>query len=271
MTNQNVVDKATEIKVLFASGEEVVGEYLGGDRFIDIAVVRVPKSYVISVAKIGSTEKAQIGDSVIAIGTPVGEEYFNSVTGGYISGLNRKVTVSVDAQNDWIQDVLQIDASINPGNSGGALLNINGEVIGVTSLKLVKDSVEGMGFAIKIEDAMKHIESLETGKKIERPYLGILHVNVGNDEILKEYNVSIDDSITEGIVILNVEDDSSAKEAGLEPGDVIIKIDDTPVTTSAYLKYFLYKYNIGDTIEITFIRGTKEMTTKIELTRILDK
>ncbi len=271
MTNQHVVDNSTKLSVLFTSGEDIEGEYLGGDKYIDIAVIRVPKKYVIATAKIGSTEDLSIGDSVIAIGTPVGEEYYNSVTAGHISGLNRKVTVDVDSQKDWIQDVIQIDASINPGNSGGALVNINGEVIGVTSLKLINNSVEGMGFAIKIEDAMKHIESLENGKKIDRPYLGILHINVGNDSVLKEYGVTIDSSITEGIVILQVEDDSSAKEAGLKPGDVIIKIDDTSVTTSAYLKYFLYKYNIGDTITITYIRGTKEETTEIKLINKLDK
>ena len=271
MTNEHVAEGATKLSILFTSGEETEGEYLGGDKYIDIAVIKVPKKYVISVAQIGSTEDLSIGDTVIAIGTPVGEEYYNSVTGGYISGLNRKVTVSVDSQNDWIQDVLQIDASINPGNSGGALVNVNGEIIGVTSLKLIDSKVEGMGFAIKIEDAMKHIDTLEKGEKIERPYLGITHVNVGNTQILRQYNVSIDDSIEEGIVVLSVEEDSSAEEAGLSPGDVITKIDGIKVNNSAYLKYLLYKYNIGETIELTYIRGKKEQTTKIELTRVLDR
>ena len=271
MTNQHVVDEAKKVTVKFTSGEEVEAEILGGDKFIDIAALRVPKKYVISVAKIGSTEELSVGDTIIAIGTPVGEEYYNTVSGGYVSGLDRKVTVSVDAQNDWIQDVLQVDAAINPGNSGGPLFNVNGEVIGVTSLKLINNSVEGMGFAIKIEDAVQHLDKIEKGERIDRPYLGITHVNATNTSIIEEYKVKIDSSIDEGIVILQVEEGSSAEEAGLQPGDVIIKIDDTKVATSAYLKYVLYKYNIGDTIEITFIRGKEEKTTKIELTRILEK
>ncbi len=270
MTNQHVVDGAAKITVKFASDEEVEGTVLGGDKYIDIAVVRVPVKYVISIAKIGSTEDLQIGETVVAIGTPVGEEYYNTVTGGYISGLNRKVTVSVDSQNDWVQDVLQIDASINPGNSGGVLLNVNGEVIGVTSLKLVNDSIEGMGFAIKIEDAMKHIDSMEKGKKIERPLLGITNINVTETAYLKRYGITLDDSIEEGIVVLEVEKDSICDEAGIKKGDVIVKLDGDKVTNTAYLKYLLYQHNIGDTIKLTYIRGTQEKVVQLTLSQAAD-
>ena len=265
MTNQHVIDGAEKISVVFTSGEEITGEILGGDKYIDIAVLRVPKSNIISVAKMGSTEELSIGDTILTIGTPVGEEYYNTVTGGHISGLNRKVTVSVVSENDWVQDVLQIDAPINPGNSGGALVNINGEVIGVTSLKLINSSVEGMGFAIKIEDAFKHIENLENGKKIERPLLGITHVNATENSVLKQYGIKLDSSIEDGIAVISVVENSSAEKGGLKKGDVIVKLDDDKVTNSAYLKYLLYKHTVGDTIKLTYIRGTDTEVTEVTL------
>lgn len=267
MTNQHVVDGTNKLIIKFASGEEVEGTLLGGDKYIDIAVIRVPVDKIISVAKIGSTEELKLGETVFAIGTPVAEEYFNSVTGGYISGLNRQVPVSVESNSDWIQDVIQIDASINPGNSGGPLLNFNGEVIGITSLKLINSSIEGMGFAIKIEDAMKHIDSLEKGEKIVRPFIGINYVNATDTYSLRRYGISIDSSITEGIVIINTIENTGAQAAGLQKGDVIVKLGDDKVSSVAHLKYLLYKHDAGETIKITYIRGKETKTTEVTLTK----
>lgn len=266
MTNQHVVDDAKKVTAVFTNGKEVNAEVLGGDKYIDIAVMKVPVNDVISVAKIGKSDDVKLGDTVVAIGTPVGETYYNTVTGGYISGLDRKVTVSVEAANDWVQDVVQIDASINPGNSGGTLVNFNGEVIGVTSLKLVDSNIEGMGFAIKIDDAMKHVDTLEKGEKIERPLLGISHTGVTEKALISKYGITLDESITEGIVILSVEEGSSADKAGLKSGDVVIKLDDDKVTNTAYLKYLLYKHNIGDKIKLTYIRGRSEKVAEVTLT-----
>ena len=270
MTNQHVVDGAEEIEIGFTSGTVVKGEILGGDNYLDIAVVRVPAAAVISVAKLGSTEDLTLGETVFTVGTPVGEEYFNSVTGGYISGLNRKVTVSVQSTSDWVQEVIQIDAAINPGNSGGPLVNFNGEVIGVTSLKLVNSSIEGMGFAIKIEDAIKHIETLEKGKKIERPLLGITHVNVTDTYNLRQYGISLSSKIKSGIVIVSVVEGSGADKAGLQKGDVIVKVNDSNVSNTAYLKYLLYKYSAGDNIKIGYIRDNETKTTEVTLTENTD-
>ena len=266
MTNQHVVDDSTDVKILLTSGKEVEGKILGGDEYLDIAVIRIPVEYVISVAQIGSTEELKLGEQIFAIGTPVGEEYFNTVTSGYVSGLDRKLTVSVNSTNDWVQEVIQIDASINPGNSGGPLVNFNGEVIGINSMKLVDSSIEGMGFSIKIEDAMKHIDTLEKGKSIARPLLGITHCNVTDTYTLKRYGITIDSSIEEGIVVISVEDGSGADKAGLKKGDVIVKLNDDEVSNMAFLKYLLYKYNAGDTIKLTYIRNGKTKTTNVTLT-----
>ena len=270
MTNQHVVEDATKVEVKFTSGVTVEGELLGGDDYLDIAVIRVPVENVISVAKMGSTEKLALGETVFTVGTPVGEEYFNSITGGYISGLDRKVTVSVLSTSDWIQDVIQIDAAINPGNSGGPLVNFNGEVIGVTSLKLVDSSIEGMGFAIKIEDALKHIEDLEKDNKIQRPLLGITNTNVTDTATLRQYGISLSSKIKSGIAIIAVVEGSGADLAGLKKGDVITKINDDEVNDVAYLKYMLYKYSVGDTIKITYIRDNKTKTTEVTLTENTD-
>ncbi len=271
LTNQHVVDKSTSLSIVNASNEEIDAEYLGGDKYLDVAVLRISKDKVISIAKIGSSEEVEIGDTVVAIGTPVDEEYYNTVTGGYVSGLDRKVTVSVDSKNDWVQDVIQIDASINPGNSGGALVNVNGEVIGITSLKFVNNSIEGMGFAIKIDDVMKHIDELEKGKEIERPFLGISYANVTDTLVLSRYQIELDSSITDGIVVVDTTKGSAADAAGLKAGDVIIKIDNDRVKNVAHLKYLLYKHKAGDEIKITYIRGTKEKTAELTLTERIEE
>ena len=266
MTNYHVVDGATSVKIRTTSEEEFEGKVLGGDEYIDIAVIRIPADKVIAVAKIGSTEKLRPGEQIFAIGTPVGEEYFNTVTSGYISGLNRKITVSVKTNNDWVQEVVQMDASINPGNSGGPLINYNGEVIGVNSMKLVDSSIEGMGFSIKIEDAMKHVATFEEEKNVERPYLGITHTNASDYYTLARYGIKLDDSIESGIVVLSVDEKSAAGRAGLTKGDVIVKLNDDEVTDLAYLKYLLYKYNAGDKVKITYVRGKNTNTVEATLT-----
>ena len=267
MTNYHVVSKNNSLKVLCSNNKKVDAVLLGGDEYLDIAIIRVPVSSVISVAQIGKTKSLKAGDAVFAIGTPVGKEYFNSVTSGIISGLDRMVTVSINSNNDWIMKVIQVDASINPGNSGGALLNGNGEVIGVSSMKLVNSSIEGMGFAIKIEDAMAHVAALESGKKIERPFLGINFANVTDKYSLYRQGITIDEKISEGVVVISVIDNTGAAKAGFKKGDVITKIDGEAISSNAYLKYVLYKHNVGDKVKVTYIRDGKEKTASVELSK----
>ena len=266
LTNQHVIENATSLSIVSVSEEEVEATLLGSDKYLDVAVLRIPKNKVIAKAKIGSSEDVELGDTVVAIGTPVSEDYYNTVTGGYISGLNRKVTVTVETKYDWVQDVIQIDAPINPGNSGGALVNING----ITSMKFVNSSIEGMGFAIKIDDVMKHIDELEQGKEIERPYIGITYANVTDYTALSRYQVTIDSSIESGIVVVDITKGSAAEKAGLEPGDVIIKMDKESVKNVAHLKYLLYKHVPGDKVELTLIRGKTEKTAELTLTEKIE-
>ena len=266
ITNYHVIENGTGVKILLSSGVEVEGEVLGGDKFMDIAVIRIDSNNVLSVASIGSSASLKLGSLVFVMGTPVSKRYFNSITGGYISGLNRKVTVSVESTDDWVQEVIQVDAAINPGNSGGGLFDVNGDLIGISSMKLVDSQIEGMGFAIKIEDALKHVDVFEKGEAIQRPYLGITYLNVTEKNALSYYGFEIDSSITEGVVVAKVEDNSVAKKAGLQKGDIIIKLNEDTASSSAFLRYLLYKYNVGDDIKVTYLRDGKEYTTNVKLT-----
>lgn len=268
LTNYHVVEDADSVKITMADNTEVDASVLGGDEYLDLAVLRIDKSAVSMVANIGTSEDMKLGDTIFTVGTPMGEEYQGTVTSGILSGKDRMVSVSVTnttTGNDWVMRVLQFDASINPGNSGGPLLNANGEVIGICSLKLVDDDIEGMGFAIPIEYAMNHIESLEKGEEISWPVLGVSMINASDTAGLYRNQINIDRNITEGVVVVQAERGSGAYDAGLTTGDVITKIDGKEVKDSAYLRYELYQHQAGDTIKITYIRDGKENTADVKL------
>lgn len=274
-TNHHVVDGAKSIKIVLSNETEVTGELVGSDEYADVAVVKIPKDKVIAVAEIGKSEDVLVGDTIFAIGTPVSLEYSFTVTRGILSGKNRMVEMSSSSKksyygqsgDSWYMNLLQIDASINSGNSGGPLANSNGEVIGITNSKLSSStlsgaSIENMGFAIPIEDALSVAEYLENNGKVTRPVLGVTMTSVEG----AEYNgVKISDSITSGAVITDVSSGSTADAAKLKKGDVIIKLDDYKIKDYKYLKYYLYRYRVGDKVKITYIRDGKEKTIEVTL------
>lgn len=264
LTNNHVVEDASEVTVTLSNGEEVQAEVLGTDSYMDIAVVRIDEDQVLQVAEIGDSTEAKLGDTVFTVGTPVSTEYAGTVTKGIISGENREITIT-DNGTSYMMEAIQIDASINPGNSGGPLVNINGEVIGINSVKLVESSIEGMGFAIPIEVAMSQIDKLENGEAIARPVIGVTLYDLDSLPLIGS-NIDIDDSVKSGVVVDSVERGSDAEAAGLQKDDVITKIDDVTVKGSAHLKYILYKHNIGDTVKLTIIRDGKEKKLTLKLT-----
>ncbi len=269
MTNHHVVEKGDKWSLYFSDDKEIDAELLGSDKYLDLAVLRVEKKYVKLVAKIGRSNQSRLGDTVFSIGSPLGYNYRGTVTNGIISGLNRFVEVSITGGvDDWVMEVIQTNTAVNPGNSGGPLVNANGEVIGVVSLKLVENAVEGMGFAIPIEDAMGHIDVLENGKSIDRPLLGISMMNLDQSVALKnDYQIEIDTEIEDGVVVVEISKGTGASKSNLKKGDVITKIGDEKVNNLAYLKYYLYKYNIGDNVELTYYRDGVYKTTTITLTK----
>ena len=275
-TNHHVVEGAKYIKIVLADESEVAGELVGSDEYADVAVVKIPADKVISVAEIGKSKDVLVGDTIFAIGTPVSLEYSFTVTRGILSGKNRMVEMTSSSKgssifqtsgDSWYMNLLQIDASINSGNSGGPLANSNGQVIGITNSKLSSStmsgtSIENIGFAIPIEDALAVAEYLESNGKVTRPVLGVTMTSVEG----AEYNgISISDKITSGAVVTDVSSGSAADDAKLKKGDVITKLDDYNIKDYKYLKYYLYRYRVGDKVKITYIRGDKEKTVEVTL------
>ena len=267
LTNHHVIDGASKVTLIRSDDKEIDGNVLGSDVYLDLAVVRINKDEVIDKSVISTSENSKIGDTVFTIGSPLGYEYRGTVTDGILSGKDRMVSVSISGNTtDYVMKVLQTNAAVNPGNSGGPLLNSKGEVIGIISLKLVQNEVENMGFAIPIEYAMSHIDKLEQGKAIVRPMIGISMVNATDTYTLYRNEIMLDKSITDGVVVVEISKDSGASKSDLQKGDVIVKLNDEKIIDVAYLRYELYKYDVGDTINVTYLRNGKERTTKIKLT-----
>ena len=264
MTNNHVVDGASEIKVVLSNDEEVSAKVLGTDSYIDVAVVQIDAKDVTGVAEIGDSTKSKVGDTIFTVGTPVSLEYSGTVTKGIISYVNREMTVSNNGAR-YMMEAIQIDASINPGNSGGPLVNVSGQVIGVNSIKLVESSIEGMGFAIPIEVAMSQVEKLEKGVAIERPVMGVSTYDVEAALAYGRDDLKLGDA-KEGVIVTSVQDGSDAKNAGIEVNDIITKMDGTKVESSVHLKFLLYKHNIGDSIKLTVLRDGKEKELTVKLT-----
>ncbi|MFS1125520.1 S1C family serine protease, partial [Enterococcus faecalis] len=242
--------------------------------YSDLAVLKINSDKVETVASFGDSSALKVGEPAIVIGSPLGSEYANSVTSGIISSLNRQVT-STNESNETVNiNAIQTDAAINPGNSGGPLVNIEGQVIGINSSKIASTSestsnvsVEGMGFAIPSNDVVNIINQLEKDGKVTRPALGITMVDLSavstqqQEQILK-----IPSSVTNGVIVTNVQTATPAEKAGLKQYDVITKIDDKEVSSGVELQSALYKKKVGDSVKITYYEGSKEKTTTVELT-----
>ena len=278
LTNNHVIDSADQVYVKFTNETVVEAKIVGSDVYSDIAVLSVDEDYIISVAEIGSSEDARLGDTVFAIGAPIGSAYSWSVTRGIVSGKDRLVEVELTSGNTktpMIVNTLQTDAAINSGNSGGPLANANGEVIGITSIKLAgstttSSTIEGMGFAIPIETAVEYAEQLVSGNEVTRPYLGIYMLNVTDVytsfQYRNYYDIVSEADVTTGVIVTDFENNSPAKEAGLEVGDIIIKVDGNDTPSAAYVRYYLYKHSVGEEMTLTIIRDGKERDIKVMLT-----
>lgn len=254
LTNYHVVEGSKKIMVTFTNDNKIEASLVGVDEYSDIAVLKVDKSNIISIAEIGDADSLRVGDTTFTVGAPLDSNVYSwTVTRGILSGKNRLVEVSID-NNNSVMEVLQTDAAINSGNSGGPLCNSNGQVIGITNMKIASSSIEGMGFAIPIESALKTASLIIEGKSISRPYLGV-SIYESNSNFLNN----------SGIYVEYVESGSSAEKAGLKKGDKIVKIGDKKVTSVSMFRYQLYKYDIGDKVNITIEREGKEKEIYVTL------
>ena len=269
VTNTHVINGAKKVDILLADGNKVPGEVVGSDVYSDIAVVRISADKAKAVAEFGDSNQLTVGETAIAIGSPLGTDYANSVTQGIISSQGRNVNLKADNGQNISTRALQTDAAINPGNSGGPLINIQGQIIGITSSKISNNgqtSVEGMGFAIPANDVVNIIKQLEEKGKVVRPALGIQMMDLSNLSTSDLSQLKLPEKISGGVLVRSTLENMPASDK-LQRYDVITKIDDTDIESTADLQSALYSHQINDTIKVTFYRDGKQQTTSIKLTK----
>ena len=267
VTNTHVISGAKKVDIRLADGTKVPGEIVGSDTYSDIAVGKIAADKVTTVAEFGDSDQLTVGETAIAIGSPLGSEYANTVTQGIVSSLNRNVSLKSEDGQAISTKAIQTDTAINPGNSGGPLINIQGQVIGITSSKIATNggtSVEGLGFAIPSNDAINIINQLEKNGKVIRPALGIQMVNLSNLSSTDLQRLNVPSSVTAGVVVRSVQTSMPAN-GHLQQYDVITKVDDKAISSATELQSALYSHSIGDSMTITYYRNGKEETTTIKL------
>jgi len=265
VTNHHVIDAASSLEVVLSDGKRLEAELVGSDALTDLAVLTVDAKDVAGVAEFGNSDALREGEAAIAIGHPFGLGYSPTFTLGIISSLHRVIPISLamDGTVDWEMELLQTDAAINHGNSGGALVNQEGKVIGINSMKVAQPGVEGLGFAIPSNLAAPIIAELETHGKVRRPYLGVATVDLAQYRVDDEEEdvVELPEGVEEGIIVLEAY--GPASEAGLRTNDVIVALDGRPIASTLELRKYLYEHKkIGDPIRVDYYReGNKDTVT----------
>lgn len=270
VTNFHVIDGASGIEVTLSDGSKIEATLVGSDIWTDLAVLEMDGSKVQTIAEFGDSEVLRQGETVIAIGNPLGLDFSGSVTTGVVSGTDRAVPVDIDGdgQEDWQAEVLQTDAAINPGNSGGALINLAGQLIGINSMKIATSAVEGIGFAIPINSALPVIQSIEENGEMIRPAMGITLLDlVQVPQMYRQETLNLPDDVTAGVVVNSVVEESAAAKAGMEQYDVIVEMDGEPIADIIELRQHLYnEKEIGDTMAVKAYRGGELMEFELVLT-----
>lgn len=271
VTNHHVIEGADQIEVILADDTRLIAELKGSDLYTDLAVLEVDGTDIDVIIDLGNSELTKVGEPVIAIGNPLGLGLSGSVTQGIISGTQRSIPqdLSGDGLADWQADVIQTDAAINPGNSGGALINMSGQLIGINSMKINQAAVEGIGFAIPINEALPVMEELETIGYITRAFLGVeAYSLVDVPKVEWQQSLLLPDEVTGGIYIQSVEPFTPADYAGLQTYDVIVELDGEPVHTIVDLRKFLYQQKEpGDEMVIDYYRSGEAQQVIVELTK----
>ncbi|MEK4797576.1 trypsin-like peptidase domain-containing protein [Thermoactinomyces sp. FSL K6-2592] len=264
VTNNHVIEGGSSFKVNISSEDgdhhEVDAKLLGSDQYTDLAVLEIDDKYVTKVAEFGNSDSLKAGEPAIAIGNPLG--LGRSITVGVISSPKRTIEVS----SNMATDVIQTDAAINPGNSGGALVNVAGQVIGINTLKISDQGVEGLGFAIPVNEARPVIESLVKDGKVQRPYLGLSLIDLSNLPVYVLEELRLPGSVREGVAVAEVVPSSPADQAGLQPRDVIVALDGQEISSSSELRKYLYtKKEIHQKVNVTYYRHGEKQTASIAL------
>ncbi|QAV25545.1 serine protease [Neobacillus thermocopriae] len=271
VTNHHVVEGASRVEVSLSDGTKVPARLLGSDIWTDLAVLEIDAKHVTNIAEFGNSDVVKVGEPVIAVGNPLGLQFAGSVTQGIISGVNRTIPIDIDQDGipDWHAEVLQTDAAINPGNSGGALVNIEGQVIGINSMKIAQEAVEGIGLSIPINYAKPIIADLEKFGQVRRPYMGVELRSLSDIPAYHwQQTLHLPANVKEGVAILQVVPGSPAAQAGLREFDVIVALDDEKIADVVELRKHLYnRKQIGDTMKVTFYRDGKKQTVTLKLAK----
>ncbi len=267
ITNHHVIDSAQSIEVIFSNNESVKASLVGSDQYGDIAVLKMTVDFDVVAFDIGDSDLLEAGETVLAVGSPLGIEYAGTVTEGIVSAQKRTVSVDLndDGKEDWDMNLIQTDAAINPGNSGGALVNAKGELVGITSMKFASDTVEGMGFALPINDAVKLVEEIISTGKVNRPSLGISGVALDEYSSYELYMYRIQTNLNKGIYVVDVKSGSAASKAGIQTGDVITKFDGEEVSSYKDFLTKLYNKKSGDKIQLTINRNGSTSQVNVTL------
>lgn len=270
VTNYHVIDGADQIEVILSNGKRVEATLRGSDLFMDLAVLEIDGQSVEHVVTIGNSNQVKVGEPAIAIGNPLGLDLSGSVTQGIISGKQRAIPQDFngDGRADWQAEVIQTDAAINPGNSGGALINMEGQLIGINSMKIAESAVEGIGFAIPIDAAIPVIEELEKHGKMSRAFLGVEAYSLEDiAQVEWSQSLHLPSNVTSGIYLQSVEPMSPASEAGLAAYDVITALDGEPIANIVDLRKHLYQAKKpGEKMIVTYYRDGSKQDVTVTLT-----
>lgn len=256
VTNHHVIDSAREIIVSLSDGNTVNGTLVGSDEMTDIAVVKVDAKDL-PAAKFANSDEILVGEPVVAIGNPMGLEFQGTITTGVVSALNR--TIDIDYADRKL-NLIQTDAAISPGNSGGALVNYDSEVIGINSAKMAQQGVEGIAFAIPSNIVQNVVKEIMEKGYVSRPYLG---VTIFDPQTAARYGYQL--TIEKGVYVFQVALNSPAGQAGLQRGDIILKIDNKEVNSVADIRTDIAGRKIGDKVILLLDRDGTEMATQVTL------
>ncbi|RIP35730.1 serine protease [Staphylococcus gallinarum] len=246
LTNAHVVGDKKEQKITYGNDKYTIGKVIGKDAFSDIAVVKakVKGNQDVKAMKLGDSSTLVLGEPIIVVGNPLGNDFKGSVSDGIISGLNRHVPVDInkDNQYDVLMSAFQMDAPVNPGNSGGAVIDRNGKLVGIASLKIDMDNVEGMAFAIPVNDAQSIAKQLEAKGKVEYPNTGIKIVNVTDLDDSARSTINLPNDVNKGIVVADIKKDSLSDKSDLQKNDVIVELDGKDVEDNLRYRQIIFAH-----------------------------
>ncbi|WP_042352925.1 S1C family serine protease [Bacillus massiliigorillae] len=269
VTNHHVIEGASALEVSLSDGTKIPAKVIGSDVWTDLAVIQTDASKIKTIAEFGDSSSLKPGEPVLAIGNPLGLQFSGSVTQGIISGLERTIEIDInqDGVVDWNSEVIQTDTAINPGNSGGALVNLKGQVIGINSMKIAEQAVEGIGLAIPINSAIPVIKDIEKYGEVKRPYLGVSLAPIEEvTQYHRENTFKLPANVTTGVAIVEVQRNSPAAKAGIKAYDVIVEMDGEKIKDLVSFRKHLYiDKKIGDQLKVKFYRNGKLESATITL------